>query len=1487
MAARTFAPPRIYIYTEIGTGDRSNNDAGIAAACWSNPSAYLATNVMAIATLANSLGYSDLGWIIGWSRGRAISGQEYLVQSGNTAKITPWNTYQLHQVTGGVAFDAAFTSAVQAISGNFTDIIEYSGPPELGSPTDNTTLDLYTAMARACGLRLAWEGLSAIDVSLASVTKTAVQRYLAAYGGKLVSKTAPRIDLASGSDWVQYLDGTISSDSEMNAQLLGGPKQYHLKGDMLRLVGKRPICLLNSAYSGGSIVERLKNSRVRLNQGMHVALQMADMDTTQRTEAINYPVRLQAAVIEPSMDSDGWYNVGPDKASGTVPGGYAGRVVYVSSALGNDSSAGTSPGLCKATIDAALTLMRWPDHEDWLLIRRGETHTMTGKKTLEFRGVDNTRRAGIGAWGPTNLERPKLIFDGVSGFEFYSGAGRISWCMLRSVWLHGINPSQSGGQVGLNVSSKGESFIAEDVRITGFVGGCDIQNVSADPSEYRVWDRVNRCSGGEHYWNLSYGGTVTWFIRYCHNYKLIEPVGGNHDPAHNYVHHIYAEDLNGWGELIAPFSYNVRLSATALRHSGITSYPTALVCSIGVSAAHDNDPMLTFSPARPYVETASILYPIVASCQQDVPPFGGGRGPTNQCWATTMRWDDFGSIEDGLFLDPDTTYAKRVFNTGGVLDLTVDRNDVQAWYRSEIWFNWALFGFDNETRVLRIRDNKWQIPVPAVIYSNDTQGTNPIPPSTIASGNVYRTGERTYVAAFVTGGTAAWESSVETLNWQLLTSWPSTQNAVLDYAQAVTGTRSYQALYEAVAANRYGAWDTRLAPKVLNVAIRAAASGSAGAPPTDAQTGMSWPRGWVDALAPTGKPSNLSAYGCIAKAIQTAEALTATGGIASGISSTFATESAAAAATQGTYGRGVLLVELEGTNFTVGTARDGGPVLDDATLDAHIDYLDPIVDVARTNGVDGPVLIYGIIDTVKLRANASDWAPDGANPNAVTFAAIRALVARLRKKADGTARPIQKWCPVVDAYDAWEWTQTYFERAIREFVQAIRDGLTGTTRPIYILLSPCYGNIGPADTSSRAGVMRSRADMLLKMNALEQIGAQEGVRIIPMQWGLYKCSQRQVNAWTNCPLPGAWTSTTQGKVGVSYRGILNECRTINTTTGTTAGLETSLNASLQASFDAINPTLPSELQLVGPSHNGARFVVDSDGVHVTVRLVDLAPCPPPRDCGFASSAWVADLGGSGVNLSSMFVKATRYYDVANDPPTTNEWSLYCLQPWLDGVVDWYNHVSIPGKPLNPRALPSTSLPQIDVSWDQGSGSAPLAWEVRSGLLADVAGATPQVISASARLFVLAPVLRDHEYGAQIRGTNAAGPGPWSDIARATVRSDSVPTEGEVGSQAALGNGNGSNQATPGEYTFPNPRGIGGIILTNGASIPCVVTIAAPPIVRAGDRFWPPIQLSSITVQVPPGQRDVIGPVPSAYSPNGTVSVSLSNVNGVNVMPIEL
>jgi len=230
-----------------------------------------------------------------------------------------------------------------------------------------------------------------------------------------------------------------------------------------------------------------------------------------------YPVGLSSgATVCPSSDS---------------------KVIFVSNSDGFDTNNGLSKNAPVQTITKGLTLLR-SDMPDWLILKRGDVWTNQDM----FFNSEVPRRGGRSAlepkvvtgYGPTNLDRPKLISYGVaiqsfsadyftfSGLHLETVPGSNSGNGFRILGLLNFNPSifPSPDNAGPdNVTFLNKDIVIEDNYIRGFGGGISVQGSNDtlywnvfDPAQYpniilRYWWMVYKSEAQNKYFILcSYSG---------------------------------------------------------------------------------------------------------------------------------------------------------------------------------------------------------------------------------------------------------------------------------------------------------------------------------------------------------------------------------------------------------------------------------------------------------------------------------------------------------------------------------------------------------------------------------------------------------------------------------------------------------------------------------------------------------------------------------------------------------------------------------------------------------------------------------------------------------------------------------------------------------------------------------------------------------------------------------------------------------------------
>lgn len=153
------------------------------------------------------------------------------------------------------------------------------------------------------------------------------------------------------------------------------------------------------------------------------------------------------------------------------------RHVYCSSSLGNDANDGLSEDTPKATLAAALTLLR-TGFPDVLYLLRGDTWTDQQFGSWTKSGRSGTERMVVTTYGTTTDPRPVIrCASGQSGLGIYSDVAARSHLLFEGFEM--LPNVRSGTPSGMLISSLGGTNITvQDVKLSGFATSLQVQGRS-------------------------------------------------------------------------------------------------------------------------------------------------------------------------------------------------------------------------------------------------------------------------------------------------------------------------------------------------------------------------------------------------------------------------------------------------------------------------------------------------------------------------------------------------------------------------------------------------------------------------------------------------------------------------------------------------------------------------------------------------------------------------------------------------------------------------------------------------------------------------------------------------------------------------------------------------------------------------------------------------------------------------------------------------
>jgi hypothetical protein len=226
------------------------------------------------------------------------------------------------------------------------------------------------------------------------------------------------------------------------------------------------------------------------------------------------------------------------------------RIVYVSSATGNDGFNGLSPATPKRTIAGGRSMLR-NGYPDWLLLERGGAWDEP-LGTWGLSGRSAGERMLVSSYG-SSPERPLLRTGTQSGFSAFAGTPTDDMAIVGlHFWCNGYTGSQ-GQPRGLQLFGQIQNFLIEDCCVEGYETNVVVQGANEYPSPTGrhknialrrnvVIDAYN--TGGTNSEGIFASGTDTLVL----SENVFDRNGWRDDIAGSeptwYRHNIYIQNLN-------------------------------------------------------------------------------------------------------------------------------------------------------------------------------------------------------------------------------------------------------------------------------------------------------------------------------------------------------------------------------------------------------------------------------------------------------------------------------------------------------------------------------------------------------------------------------------------------------------------------------------------------------------------------------------------------------------------------------------------------------------------------------------------------------------------------------------------------------------------------------------------------------------------------------------------------------------------------------
>lgn len=721
---------------------------------------------------------------------------------GGTVQASPFDWNRNVTVTGGTTYRSAFVSAVNTRISNGLiagGVIVYTGPPVAGSATDNTTLDALYIAERSItgGATPAVDVLPLLDFNQSSPAKSAILRYNSVTsGGRVIGEPIVRRDCPGSNAWIPYLASTAADYlNTVNAIEYGpgtdtppavGTKAAWLKGHQVMERNARPAVILEAT---GDATQRLNWAKHYGTMGYDVWLDFGGMSGAQVAEAYQHFAALAVGIDSgwtPTFDGSGFAQLGPDRVTGAWAGQPGGdRIVFVSSSAGNDSNPGTS-GSPKATLAAGLAQLR-AGHADWVLLKRGDTWTISGGNTVNVSGVSAGTPAGIGAYGTG--ARPVIVQSTGSAGVFNFDGGLISDLVVRDLYLKNAATVVSGGgggaSVAVNVNRLGSRAYFENCVIEGFAGGIQINPndwASTRTMTYRKDDWIRRCAFVNQIWQPACQTAAPLFVRWSMRTTIDQCVAGVDTTSGFHVgHHLYAEDYSRDIRVRDTLVYQGGLTSLAIRSSGKMTGNIALNCYDGLSAGRDyqvddqagqvfgTNTSSGNSPKLPYPDGCLLSGNVVAGSIVGADALCTGFLP-NESWAIEGRWVDAMNVQSTLITGGDPALSKLAFAHDSLLDAKYGKVWIDSFYRTANGpFSWATAQLYNPRRV------NWsnvEVNQPYTGYTFALNGTPWPALVTVPSGNLVRSPDPRLIDPAAAGGGYV-DRGGTAIDGETLSSWPA------------------------------------------------------------------------------------------------------------------------------------------------------------------------------------------------------------------------------------------------------------------------------------------------------------------------------------------------------------------------------------------------------------------------------------------------------------------------------------------------------------------------------------------------------------------------------------------------------------------------------------------------------------------------------------------------------------------------------------------